>query len=274
VVHGVAGAGKSTLLADAVEYAAGLRVLRTSGVESESPLAFAALQRLLWPLTDRLDALPEPQRGALGAALGASAGEGERFLVYLGGLTLLADVAEESPVLVLVDDAHWLDDASAAALLFASRRLQDEPVALVFAARDGDARQFDAPDLPQLAVGEMTGADAGALLAAQVSADVDEKVRDELVTATGGNPLALVELAGLLSAEQLAGRAPLPSPLPLTGGVERAFLDRCRRLPEPAQRLLLVAAADDTARLPIVTAAAARDRARRARTGGVAARRR
>jgi DNA-binding CsgD family transcriptional regulator len=258
VVHGVAGAGKSTLLADAVEYAAGLRVLRTSGVESESPLAFAALQRLLWPLTDRLDALPEPQRGALGAALGASAGEGERFLVYLGGLTLLADVAEESPVLVLVDDAHWLDDASAAALLFASRRLQDEPVALVFAARDGDARQFDAPDLPQLAVGEMTGADAGALLAAQVSADVDEKVRDELVTATGGNPLALVELAGLLSTEQLAGRAPLPSPLPLTGGVERAFLDRCRRLPEPAQRLLLVAAADDTARLPIVTAAAAR----------------
>jgi DNA-binding CsgD family transcriptional regulator len=258
VVHGVAGAGKSTLLADAGESAEGMRVLRTSGVESESPLAFAALQRLLWPLTGRLDALPEPQRGALGAALGASAGEGERFLVYLGGLTLLADAAEESPVLVVVDDAHWLDDASAAALLFASRRLQDERVALVFAARDGDARQFDAPDLPQLVVGEMTGADAGALLAAQVSADVDEKVRDELVTATGGNPLALVELAGLLSTDQLAGRAPLPSPLPLTGGVERAFLDRCRRLSEAAQRLLLVAAADDTARLTIVTAAAAR----------------
>ena len=258
VVHGVAGAGKSTLLADAVESAEGMRVLRTSGVESESPLAFAALQRLLWPLTDRLDALPDPQRGALGAALGAFAGEGERFLVYLGGLTLLAEAAEESPVLVVVDDAHWLDDASAAALLFASRRLQDERIALVFAARDGDARQFDAPDLPQLAVGEMTGADAGALLATQVSGDVDEQVRDELVTATGGNPLALVELAGLLSADQLAGRAPLPSPLPLTGGVERAFLDRCRRLPEAAQRLLLVAAADDTARLTIVTAAAGR----------------
>jgi DNA-binding NarL/FixJ family response regulator len=258
VVHGVAGAGKSTLLADAAESAEGMRVLRTSGVESESPLAFAALQRLLWPLTGHLDALPEPQREALGAALGATAGEGERFLVYLGGLTLLADAAEESPLLVVVDDAHWLDDASAAALLFAARRLQDERVALVFAARDGDARQFDAPDLPQLGLGAMTGTAADALLTAQVSAAVDQRVRDDLVAATGGNPLALVELAGQLSADQLAGRVRLPSPLPLTGGVERAFLDRCRRLSEAAQRLLLVAAADDTARLNVVTAAAAR----------------
>ena len=235
-----------------------MRVLRTSGVESESPLAFAALQRLLWPLTGRLEALPEPQRDALSAALGAAAGEGERFLVYLGALTLLAEAAEESPVLVVVDDAHWLDEASAAALLFVARRLQDERVALIFAARDGDARRFEAPDLPSLEVGAMAGDDADALLAAQVPEAVDENVRDELVTATGGNPLALVELAGLLSVDQLAGRTPLPSPLPLTGGVERAFLDRCRRLSERAQRLLLVAAADDTARLTVVSAAAAR----------------
>ena len=258
VVHGVAGVGKSTLLTAAVEAAEGMRVLRTSGVESESPLAFAALQRLLWPLTGRLETLPDPQREALGAALGAAAGEGERFLVYLGALTLLASAAEESPVLVVADDAHWLDEASAAALLFVARRVQDERVAVVFAARDGDARTFDAPDLPALEVGAIAGDDAGALLAATVGGDVDAAVRDELVAATGGNALALVELAGQLSADQLAGRSPLPQPLPLTGGVERAFLDRTRRLSESAQRLLLVAAADDTARLTVVGAAGAR----------------
>ncbi|MEZ0580957.1 AAA family ATPase [Nocardioides sp. MH1] len=257
VVHGVAGVGKSTLLTDAVESAEGMRVLRTSGVESESPLAFAALQRLLRPLTDRLDVLPEPQRDALGAALGAASGEGERFLVYLATLTLLAEAAEEAPVLVVVDDAHWLDDASAAALLFTARRLHDEPVALLFAARDGDARRLEAPDLPELTVGGMAGADVSALLAAHLDDEVEPAVRDQLVAATGGNPLALVELAGQLSAGQLAGRVPLPNPLPLTGGVERAFLDRYRRLSEAAQRFLLVAAADDTARLTVVSDAAA-----------------
>jgi DNA-binding CsgD family transcriptional regulator len=258
LVHGVAGVGKSTLLADAVESTQDVRVLRTSGVESESPLAFAALQRLLWPLVGRLEALPAPQRDALGAALGAAAGEGERFLVYLGTLSLLAEAATEAPVLVIVDDAHWLDEASAAALLFAARRVQDERVAVLFAARDGDARTFEAPDLPELTVGGMTAVEADALLAANADPDlgVDQQVRDHLVDATGGNPLALVELAGMLTADQLAGRVPLPASLPLTGGVERAFLDRYRRLSEAGQRLLLVAAADDTARLTVVTDAA------------------
>ena len=258
VVHGVAGVGKSALLADAVAAAPDMRVLRTSGVESESPLAFAALQRLLWPLTDRLDTLPGPQRQALGAALGVVSGESERFLVYLGTLTLLAEAAAESPVLVLADDAHWLDEGSAAALLFAARRLQDERVALVFAARDGDAREFDAPDLPALAVGGMHASEAQALLSAHLDGEVDPGVTEELVSATGGNALALVELARLLSSDQLVGRSPLPNPLPLTGGVERAFLDRYRRLSEPAQQFLLVAAADDTARLTVVSDAAAK----------------
>jgi DNA-binding CsgD family transcriptional regulator len=257
VVHGVAGAGKSTLLAETVRSAEGMRVLRTSGVQSESPLAFAALQRLLRPLFDRLDQLPEPQQEALSAALGVAAGEGERFLVYLGTLTLLSEAATDAPVLVVVDDAHWLDDASAAALLFSARRLQDERVAVVFAARDEDVRRFDAPDLLAVTVGGMSGADAAALVAAHVGSEVDEGVLGELVAATGGLPLALVEVAGLLSADQLAGRAPLPNPLPLTGGVERAFLDRYRRLSESAQRFLLVAAADDTARLSVVIDAAA-----------------
>ncbi|NUR08021.1 MAG: ATP-binding protein, partial [Nocardioidaceae bacterium] len=112
VVHGVAGAGKSTLLADAARAASDLRVLRTSGVESESPLAFAALQRLLWPLRAGIDALPDPQRTAVRAAMGAAEGDGDRFLAFLGTLSLLADAAEGSPLLAVVDDAHWLDDAS------------------------------------------------------------------------------------------------------------------------------------------------------------------
>ncbi|MGY1711581.1 AAA family ATPase [Geodermatophilus sp. SYSU D00758] len=258
VVRGVAGSGKSTLLTDAVTAAAGMRVLRTSGVESESPLAFAALQRLLWPLRGGIDALPAPQAAALGAALGEAAGDGDRFLAFLGTLSLLADAAEQTPVLAVVDDAHWLDDASAAALLFTARRLQDERVALLFAARDGDARRFDAPDLPTVVLGGVTGSDADALLTARAGVGVDPSVRDQLVAGTGGNPLALVELAGVLTGEQLAGRVPLPSTLPLTGGVERAFGERYRRLDEPAQRFLLVAAADDTARLTVIRDAADR----------------
>jgi DNA-binding CsgD family transcriptional regulator len=256
VVRGVAGAGKSSLLSAAADAAGDMRVLRTSGVESESPLAFAALQRLLWPLRSKLDGLPAPQRTALSAALGEGTGEGERFLAYLGALSLVADATEESPVLLLVDDAQWLDDASTGALLFAARRLQDEHVALVFAARDGDARRFEAPDLPMIVIGGLTGTDAAMLLAGESGGKVDPGVRDRLVAETGGNALALVELAGLLTAEQLAGQVPLPTPLPLTDGIERAFLDRYRRLSEPAQRYLLVAATDDTARMTVVRAAA------------------
>ena len=258
VVHGVAGSGKSTLLADAVAGASGHTVLRTSGVESESPLAFAALQRLLWPLRGRIDSLPEPQQAALRAALGEAGGEGDRYLTFLATLSLLADAGEDAPVVAVVDDAQWLDDASAAALLFAARRLDAERVALLFAARDGNARRFDAPDLPTLTLEGVSGADAETLLAARTEGAVDPAVRDQLVLATGGNPLALVELSAALDADQLAGRAPLPSPLPLTGGVERAFLDRYRRLPDAAQRLLLVASADDTGWLTVVRDAADR----------------
>jgi DNA-binding CsgD family transcriptional regulator len=258
VVRGVAGSGKSTLLADALSAASELTVLRTSGVESESPLAFAALQRLLWPVRGSIDDLPGPQRASLRAAMGEGEGEGDRYLAFLGTLSLLADVAERCPVLAVVDDAHWLDDASAAALLFAARRLQTERVALLLAARDGDARRFDAGDLPTLELGGLSGGAAEALLAARGGEDVDPAVRDQLVTATAGNALALAELAEVLTGDQLAGRAPLPAQLPLTGGVERAFLDRCRRLTAAAQRFLLVAAADDTSRLTVVLDAAER----------------
>jgi DNA-binding CsgD family transcriptional regulator len=258
VVRGVAGSGKSTLLNEVVNGAEDLRVLRTSGIESESPLAFAALQRLLWPVRARLDVLPAPQRAALGSALGEVDGDGDRFLAFLGTLTLLADAAEETPVVAVVDDAHWLDDASAAALLFVARRLQTERVALLFAARDGSERRFDAEGVPDIVLGGVAGEAADTLLRARAPSGVEPAVREQLVAATGGNPLALVELAGALTADQLAGRAPLPAQLPLTGGVERGFLDRHRRLGPAAQRLLLVAAADDTGRLTVVRAAAER----------------
>ena len=258
VLHGVPGVGKSTLLDDtAIDARAdGFTVLRTSGVESESPLAFAALQRLLRPLLRLTDRLPDPQARALRRAFGAEEGEVDRFLVFLAALSLLAEAAEETPVLSLVDDAHWLDDASAAALLFVARRLQMERVALLFAVRDGDVRRFDADDLPHVALGELDAAGAGVLLTATTGAAVPREVLDRLVHATGGNPLALVELGTVLSPEQLAGQAPLPTDLPLTAGVERVFLDRVRRLPSGAQTLLLVAAADDSERATIVRQAA------------------
>ncbi|WP_138735342.1 helix-turn-helix transcriptional regulator [Modestobacter excelsi] len=258
VVRGEAGSGKSTLLADAAGTASGMSLLRTSGVESESPLAFAALQRLLWPLRARVDALPAPQRAALRAALGEADGEGDRFLTFLGTLTLLADAAQKAPVLAVIDDAHWLDEASAAALLFAARRLQDERVAMVFAARDGAAREFHTGGLPSVVLEGMTGEAADALLAGPTGRAVEPAVRDRLVTGTGGNPLALVELAAALTGDQLAGHAPLPSQLPLAGGVERAFGDRVCRLTAAAQRFLLVAAADDTGLLSVVREAAHR----------------
>ncbi|MGK5111209.1 ATP-binding protein [Geodermatophilus sp. CPCC 205506] len=257
VLRGQPGVGKSALLADTVARATADTVLRTQGIESESPLAFAALHRLLRPVMACADRLPPPQAHALRTAFGEQAGgEADRFLVFLAALSVLAEAAEQTPVLAVVDDAHWLDDASAAALLFVARRLQNERVALLFAARTGDVRGFDSGDLPALELGGIDREAAGALLSERAGVPVPAEVRDALLAGTGANPLALVELAEALTAEQLSGAAPLPERLPLTGGVERAFLDRCRRLPAEAQQLLLVAAADDSGRAAVVRQAA------------------
>jgi DNA-binding CsgD family transcriptional regulator len=259
VLHGQPGSGKSALLADAVARAEGMTVVRTSGIESESPLAFAALQRLLRPVRGCVDRLPDPQARALRAAFGEAEGGGnDRFVVFLAVLSALAEASEQAPVLAVVDDAHWLDDASAAALLFVARRLHAERVALLFAARDGDVRTFDSGDLPALALSGL-GADAAhQLLSGRSGVDVPAEVRDALLTSTGGNPLALVELTDALTPGHLSGRTPLPSRLPLTEGVERAFLDRYRRLPPAAQTVLRVAAADDSGHVLTIRAAAAR----------------
>ncbi len=259
LLTGQPGVGKSALLADAVARADGMTVLRTQGLESESPLAFAALQRLLRPVVaDCVHHLPPPQARALRAAFGeVDDGDGDRFLVFLAALSVLADAGQHRPVLAVVDDAHWLDDASAAALLFVARRLQVERVALLFAARDADVRTFPGGDLPRLPVGGIDADAAGELLRAHAGVPVPPDVRDALLASTGGNPLALVELAEGLTAGQLSGRVRLPARLPLTEGVERAFLDRYRRLPDQAQTVLLVTAADDSGRARVVRQAAA-----------------
>jgi DNA-binding CsgD family transcriptional regulator len=258
VLRGDPGVGKSALLADAVSRAEGMRILRTQGIESESPLAFAALHRLLRPVAAEIRALPAPQARALRAAFGElEADSDDRFLVFLGALSLLAEAAEQAPVLGVIDDAQWLDDASAAAVLFVARRLSMERVALLFAARDGDPRTFDSGDLPTLVVDGLDRDAVAALLAERAGVPVSADVCDRLVRRTGGNPLALMELPDVLSDEQLTGRAPLPDRLPLTRGVEHVFLDRYHRLPEPARTVLLVAAADDSERAATVRDAAA-----------------
>jgi DNA-binding CsgD family transcriptional regulator/tetratricopeptide (TPR) repeat protein len=245
VVRGEAGIGKSALLTHAVGRAEGMRVLTGIGVEAESELPFAGIHQLLWPVLDRAEALPPVQAAALHGAFGLSADRvDDRFLVSVALLGVLTAVADDEPLLCVVDDAHWLDSASAEALVFVARRLQADPVALLVAAREGEARRFEAPGLPELALGGLDERDAVTLLDA--GAELPAAVRDELVRATGGNPLALHELPAALTADQRAGRAPLDLDLPLTEGIERAFLARVLPLGDDARRLLLLAAADDT----------------------------
>jgi DNA-binding CsgD family transcriptional regulator/predicted ATPase len=259
LVHGEPGAGKSALLDDLVANAGDdVRVLRTQGVESEAPLAFAALHRLLRPVLGTLDRLPAPQARALRVAFGvADDVTVEPFLVALATLSMLTETAETATVLCVIDDAQWLDQATAHAVLVASRRLGADRVAVVFAARDGDERTFAPDGVPDLPLTGLTGAAARALLAQTAGAAVADEVAARLITQAAGNPLALVELPSTLSREQLSGAAPLPAQLHLTAGVEKVFLDRCRRLPPAVQTLLLVAAADDSGHVATVRRAAA-----------------
>jgi DNA-binding CsgD family transcriptional regulator len=193
-------------------------------------------------------------RAAFGLADDVTVGP---FLVALATLSMLTETAENTTVLCVVDDAHWLDQASAQAVLVVSRRLGADRVAVVFAARDGDERTFAPDGVPVLPLTGLTGAAARALLAQATGATVADEVVARLMTQAAGNPLALLELPTTLSDEQLAGTAPMPAQLPLTAGVEKVFLDRCRRLPPTVQTLLLVAAADDSDHVATVRRAAA-----------------
>ncbi|KAB8185761.1 AAA family ATPase [Nonomuraea phyllanthi] len=248
VIRGEPGMGKSALLDHAARAAAGAGVLRGAGVETEVELPFAALHLLLRPALDRLDALPAPQAAALRGVFGLAPVAGtDRFLVGLAALTLLSELAEERPLLVLVDDAQWLDRASAEALAFASRRLRSEGVTLLIAARD-DRDAFPATGLPELRLGGLPRDDAERLLSDGLPAHLREQVLKE----ADGNPLALIEL----SRAACEGEWELGGTLPLTHRLQEAFTGQIHRLPEPARRLLAVAAAEDTGALGTVLAAA------------------
>src|SRR5271169_752400 len=203
VMRGEPGVGKTALLDWAIGSAAGLRVARVAGIESEMELAYAALQQLCAPMLGGLDRLPDPQRQALGVVFGLRPGEPpDRFLVGLAALSLLADAAQEQPLLCVIDDAQWLDQASAQALGVAARRLLGEPAALVVAAREPGV---EFRGLPELLVGGLDEADARDLLGTVISGPLDEQVRERFIAEAGGNPLALLELPRGLTQADLDG---------------------------------------------------------------------
>jgi hypothetical protein len=234
--------GKTALLEYAVEHASGCRVVRAAGVQSEMELAFAGLHQLLAPMLDRVERLPVPQRDALRTAFGVTAGPAaDRFFLGLAVLSLFSDVAEEQPLLCVVDDEQWLDRASAQVLAFVARRLGEESVGLVFAARGaGD----ELAGLPELVVEGLGEDDASALLDSVLTAPLDARIRDQIVTETRGNPLALLELPRGVTPAELAGGFALPGAVPLSGRIEESFRRRLDALPTDTRRLLQLAAAD------------------------------
>ncbi len=242
VIHGEAGVGKTALLEYAVEAARAFRVLRTVGVEAEMELPFAALQQLCTPIFELNQHLPPPQRDALAVAFGLSAGQPPNpFLVGLAVLGLMSEAAEERPLLCAVDDAQWLDRASARALVFVARRLLAEKISLLFAARDpGDVFA----GLPDARVDGLNARDARTLLESVLPARLDDRILERLIVEARGNPLALLEMPRGLSPSQLAGGFGLPRALPLSSQIEENFARRLGKLPRDARRLLLLAAAD------------------------------
>jgi DNA-binding CsgD family transcriptional regulator len=244
VLRGEAGVGKTALLEYVAERASGCRIARIAGVESEMELAFAGLHQLCAPMLDGLDALPSPQRDALRVAFGMQDGAApDRFLLALAILSLLAGAAEMEPLVCLVDDAQWLDRASAQTLAFVARRLLAERIAMVFAVRD-PTDVNDLRGLPELAVRGLADGDARMLLASAIPGPLDERVRDRIVAETRGNPLALLELPRGSTPAELAGGFGLPDARPLASRVEETFVQRVRTLPRESQRLLLAAAAE------------------------------
>jgi DNA-binding CsgD family transcriptional regulator len=246
VMRGEAGIGKTALMHYCARQAAGCRVTRIAGVESELEMPFAAVHQLCAPMLDHLAALPNPQQQALRVAFGLALGDAtDRFLVGLAVLGLLADVAAERPLVCLVDDAQWLDEPSCQVLGFVGRRLLAESVLLLFAVREsGD--EYLLPSLSTLAIEGLTETDARALLTAAVPGQLDDQVRDRIVAETRGNPLALLELPREMSPAELAGGFGAPRESIPSGDVGDHYLRRVRALSEPTQRLLLLAAADPT----------------------------
>jgi len=244
VLRGEPGVGKSALLRHLSAAAKGCRIARATGVESEMELTFAGLQALCAPMLARLELLPSPQRDALSTAFGLSAGPPpDRFLVGLAVLNLLADAAEEQPLVCIVDDAHWLDRVSAQTLAFVARRLLAERIGLVFALRDStDSHVLEG--LPELVIEGLATDEARLLLDAAIPGPLDERVKARILDEARGNPLALIELPRGLTPAELAGGFALPDARPLVSRIEETFRQRLRTLPRDTQLLLLTAAAE------------------------------
>jgi DNA-binding NarL/FixJ family response regulator len=249
VVEGEAGIGKTSLLEHAVTRAGGLRVLWAQGAESEQNLPFAGLAELIGPILGYLDALPGPQRAALAAALAVGpAVHADRFAICAATLSLLGVAATERPVLAVVDDAHWLDAASAQAIEFTARRLREEAAGLVVAVRHGAPSSFDPARIRSIAISGLDPAAARELLA-QTGRPIAPPVAEQLVNGLGGNPLALLELVATLTDKELSGLASLPDPLPVAAALRQAFAHRLDAIEPATRQLLLLAAADATADL-------------------------
>jgi DNA-binding CsgD family transcriptional regulator len=244
VVRGEPGVGKTALLDHVEGRASGCRVVRAAGVESEMELAYAGLHQLCAPLLGSLGRLPESQRDALATACGLEAGEApDRFLVGLALLGLLSELSGDQPLVCLVDDAQWLDRASAQVLAFAARRLLAEPLAMVFAVREPtDEREL--VGLREIIVRGLRDDDARAVLDSAIPGRLDQRVRDRIVAEARGNPLALLELPRGVSLDELAGGFERPDAQPLASRLEQTFLRQLEPLPSETRRLLLTAAAE------------------------------
>lgn len=244
VLTGEPGIGKTRLLEYAAAQANDLRVVLLAGVESETRLGFSGLHRLLRPFLSGLSRLPGPQREALESAFGLVAGlPADRYLAGLATLTLLADVAADRPMLCLVDDVHWLDRETAEVLTFTARRLHAESLGLMMAARDGNGDRTMFEGLSVLRLAGLPDVEAGKLLALRAGRHLDVSVAKRIVAGAGGNPLALIELAARLTAEQLAGIAPLPARLPAGRLIETYFRASVAALPPDTRTLLVLIAA-------------------------------
>jgi DNA-binding CsgD family transcriptional regulator len=256
VIRGEAGIGKTALLRYAARHAPGFRVAQVTSVEAEMELPFAGIHQLCAPLLDHLDALPQPQQDALNVALGLAAGDvPNRFLVGLAVLGLLSAAAEERPLLCLVEDSQWLDDASGLILGFIARRVLAESVAIVVAVREPTTRH-DFDGLPELLVHGLVEEDAHTLLIRAVQGRLDDRVRDRIVAESRGNPLALLDLPRRMSATELAGGFEVVAPTDLPRHLEDHYLQRAAELPEATQRLLLLGAAEPTGDATLVWRAA------------------
>jgi DNA-binding CsgD family transcriptional regulator len=256
VVRGDPGVGKTVLLDYVATQASGCRVARAAGVQTEMELAFAGLHQLCAPMLGRAGHLPVPQQDALRIAFGLAVGPPpDRFLVGLAVLSLLSEVAGERPLICLIDDEQWLDHASAQALGFVARRLAADPVGLVFAAREPGAALAG---LPELEVSGLRESDARALLDSALAGPLDDRVRDQIVAETEGNPLALLELPRGLTPAELAGGFGLPGAVPLSERIAESFRRQLEALPAQSRRLLLLAAAEPYGDLSLVWRAAGR----------------